>query len=230
LANIGAGIVLGGINHYLYNNSSWGLEHLGILLAVWVLANFALGRSLVGEAQEGPTSTFSFGTGLIETGARQNIFIILLALSLVFSVIYTFAFVLNLDDMLIPTLILYFIAAILAGVSFALKKDMPRNFGFIALAVFLFADGITAMLYTFMPDTPIYILYPYLAVISLACAIYFVFQKWVLKNIGFLMLSGSLISTGLSYFFIEDLLIYKPFIMISAIFALPAAVLLFLRK
>lgn len=234
-ANIGAGIVLGGINYYLFNNTSWGLEYLGILLAVWVIGNFALGRSLVGEAQEGSnefSSTLSSRTGnpLTETGTRQNIFMILLASSLVFSAIYTFAFVLNVDVLLIPALILNGIAAILAGISFALKKDMPRSFGFIALAVFLFVDGITAMLYTFMPDTPIYILYPYLAVISLACAIYFIFQKWVLKNIGFLMLSGYLISTGLVYFFIEDLLIYKPFLVISAIFALPAAVFLFLRK
>ena len=235
LANTGAGIVLGGINYYLFNNTSWGLEYLGILLAVWIIGNFALGRSLVGETQEGPnefSSTLSSRTGtpLTETGTRPNIFIILLALSLVFSVIYTFAFVLDLGVLINPVIILYGIAAILAGLSFALKKDMPRSFGFIALAVFLFVHGITAILYVFMPDSPLFVLYPYMAVIPLACAIYFIFQKWVLKNFGFLMLSGYLISTGLCYFFIEDLLIYKPFLVISAIFALPAAVLLFLRK
>jgi hypothetical protein len=235
LANTGAGIVLGGINYYLFNNTSWGLEHLGLLLIFWIVGNFALGRSLVGETQKGPnefSSTLSSRTGtpLTETGTRQNIFIILLALSLVFSVIYTFAIVLDLGVLINPVIILYGIAAILAGLSFALKKDMPRSFGFIALTVFLFVHGITAILYVFMPDSPLFVLYPYMAVIPLACAIYFIFQKWVLKNFGFLMLSGYLISTGLCYFFIEDLLIYKPFLVISAIFALPAAVLLFLRK
>ena len=172
-------------------------------MAVWVIGNFALGRSLVAETQEGPTSTFSSRTGLTGTGARQNIFIILLASSLVFSVIYTFVFVLGLDVLLNPAIILCGIATILTGVSFALKREMPMSFGFITLAVFLLADGIAALLYALKPDAPLYILYPYIAVISLACAIYFVFQKWVLKNIGFLMLSGYLISAGLSYFFIR---------------------------
>lgn len=232
-ANTGAGIVLGGINYYLFNNTGWGLEHLGILLAVWIIGNFALGRSLIGAAQEGPnefSSTLSSGTGLIGTGARQNIFIILLASSLVFSIIYAFAYIFGLDVLINPILILYGVAAILAGVSFALKKDMPRSFGFIALAVFLFVDGTVAILYIFMPDAPLYILYPYMAVIPLACAVHFIFQKWILKNFGFLMLSGYLISTGLSYIFIVNTSIYKPFLILSAIFALPAAIFLFLRK
>ena len=218
-----------------FNNTSWGLEYLGILLAVWIIGNFALGRSLVAEAQEGPNEFSSMpssrtGTPLTGTGARQNIFIILLASSLVFSVLYTFAFIFGLDVLINPVIILYGIAAILAGLSFVLKKDMPRSFGFIALAVFLFVHGITAILYVFMPDSPLFVLYPYMAVIPLACAIYFIFQKWVLKNFGFLMLSGYLISTGFCYFFIVDTPIYKPFLILSAVFALPAAVLLFLRR
>ena len=232
-----AGIALGLLHNYLYrvDGLDWWSLHLGILLVVWLIGNFALGRKLVGGIQEGPnefSSTLASrdDTPLIGTDARQNIFIILLALSLAFSAIYSFAYVLSLDFLLIPLLILYSIASILAGISFAVKREMPVNFGFITLAVFLFVDGITVILYTFMPDSQLYILYPYLGILALCCAVYFVFQKGILKNIGFLMLSGYLISTGISYFFIEGLLVYRIFSVLSAIFALPAAVFLFLRR
>jgi len=73
----------------------------------------------------------------IETGARHNILLVLFSIYLVlaglFSLIFVFDETGSLKD---ATSILYGIASILAGVSFILIKELPRNFGFITLAIF----------------------------------------------------------------------------------------------
>ncbi|MBE0669638.1 MAG: caspase family protein [Anaerolineales bacterium] len=49
--NLVAGMVLGLFHIYLYNEiSEWSGSYLSLLLALWVLGNFALGRKMVGEA------------------------------------------------------------------------------------------------------------------------------------------------------------------------------------
>jgi hypothetical protein len=54
-ANTVAGMLLGWLHIYLFDNSGWGKEHLLILSSVWILYNFALGPTLMREAQ-GQTS------------------------------------------------------------------------------------------------------------------------------------------------------------------------------
>jgi hypothetical protein len=126
-------------------------------------------------------------------------------------------------------LILYGIAAILAGASLVLKKEAWRNFGFVSLAIFLFLDGVTTLVYFFNSEYPTYLIR--LSVIfSLGSGFYFLFWRQVLKNTGFLMLAGYLISVSVAYFFLADAPLFKTFLVISTIFALPAAVLFFVRK
>jgi hypothetical protein len=147
----------------------------------------------------------------------------------VFSALFALVFALDLFDLQKPLLILYGVAAILTGLSLV-RKDAPlRNFGIVTLAVFLFLDGINTVLLAFNSDYPLYLM-SLTGIISLSAGIYFLFQRQIFKKIGLLMLSGYLICSSLSYFFITDAPIYGTFSMVSAILAIPAAISFFLRK
>jgi len=74
----------------------------------------------------------------------------------------------------------------------------------------------------FIPEYPP--LFTLTGIVALSSGIYFLFQRQILKNIGFLMLSGYLIWISLAYFFIVDIKIYETFSIITAIFALAAAI------
>ncbi len=230
-ANVAAGIILGWLQNYLYDASSnWWSLHLGILLAVWLIGNFALGRTLVEETQEeSNTLPARPNTELIEAGARQNIFLMLVSISLVFSALYAFILVPFLFDLVKLASILYSITGILIGLSFVLKKDIPRNLGFITLAIFLFLNGLNFLILAFNPEYPPYLTI-FAGVFALLSGIYFIFRRQILKYIGFLMLSGHLIWTSLAYFFVSDTPVFETFFIISAIFAVPAAISFFLRK
>jgi hypothetical protein len=234
-ANTVAGLLLGWLHFYLFNNSGWGKEHLLILFSVWILYNFALGPTLMGEAQEKILSTSQTlpekpVTELPETRARQNLFLILLSTYLVFSALYSFAFALDLSSLKYISLILGGAAGIIVAVVFILKKEVPRNFGFITLAIFLLLEGINSELYAFISEYPLYLI-AFTGILSLLSGIYFVFRRQILKHIGFLTLSGYLISISFAYYFsMWDFTIHKAFLIVSSIFALPSAVLFFSRK
>jgi hypothetical protein len=239
-ANTAAGALLGGLQFYLKENVAsigWSAEDLAKLLAFWVIGNFVLGAILVRKAQEksknfsptapGIKSTIDF----IDTGARQNIFLMLFSIYLVLAALVGFIFVLNEPGLLeTAASIFYGIASILAGVSFILRKETPKNFGFIALTIFLFLDGITIELSAFNPNYPPYLLFTLSGIISLSSGIFFVSRREIWTNLGFMMVSGYLISTSLAYFGIMNLTIFNTFLIISAIFALLAAITFFRRN
>jgi hypothetical protein len=235
VANTVAGMLLGWLHIYLFNNSGWGKEHMLILFSVWILYNFALGPTLMGEAQEKIFNTpqrpaVKRVTELPETGARQNLFLLLLSTFLVFSALYSLVFALDLYSLQNVSLILGGAAGISAAVVFILKKDVPRNLGFITLAIFLLLDGINIELYAFISEYPLY-LFALTGILSLLSGIYFVFRRQILKHIGFLTLSGYLISISFAYYFsVWDFTIYEVFLIISAIFALLSAVFFLSRK
>jgi uncharacterized caspase-like protein len=233
-ANITAGVALGFLHNYLYDHTWWAEEHLGILLAIWVIGNLALGSILTGKVQErsGNASTapsdgrrdFEY----IKTGARQNIFLLLLSVCLVFGALYSFLFVFLAGPELI-SLTSYAITALLVGVFFIARKEVPRNFGFITLASFFFLDGINGLFYVFNPDMPL-LLISLTGFISLASGTFFVSQRETWKNLGFIMLSGALISVSIAYFDIANLDIYSTFSTINGFFAILAAVFIFWGK
>jgi drug/metabolite transporter (DMT)-like permease len=235
-ANTVAGIILGGLHYYLYNNSSWGTEHTGILLILWIIGNFAFGRSVIEETEEKFGNFLSSPSAkpvpkLIETGTRENFFLILLSVSLVLSTLYTLVYLLDVYELQKPLLALYGLASISTGITFILKKEIPRNFGFVTLAIFLFLDGIITVLYAFNSDAPPHLLTALTGIIPLFSGIYFIFQRQILKNVGFLSLCGYLISIGLAYFFIiQDEFWFKTFLVVAGIFALLAVISFFRRK
>src|SRR3972149_2098496 len=167
----------------------------------------------------------------IETGARHNILLVLFSIYLVlaglFSLIFVFDETGSLKD---ATSILYGIASILAGVSFILIKELPRNFGFITLAIFLLLDGINVERIAINnSDYPLYY-FTLIGIIALVSGVFFGFQRGTWKNFGFIMLSGYPITTGAAGMCVYDTTINHAFLLISVIFSLPAAVSFFLRR
>ncbi len=235
-ANTLAGTVLGWLHKYLYESiDGWGHEDLGKLLALWIIINFALGLILLRTTQESakkfsPALPTKPAAELIETGTQQNIFFILLSLSLVFFALFIFSTALGLtgsDDVI---WILLGITDISVGVSFALKKEIPRNIGFIALASSLFLDGIIIELIALNPDYFPQSLFVFPGLISLSSGIFFAFQRETRKNFGFTLLSGYLISLSLAQIAANQSPIENIFVNISALIALPAAFFLFRDK
>lgn len=153
----------------------------------------------------------------------------LLSVSLVLAAVSNFVIKFELYDLIKTFLILYGAAAIPTAISFIVKKEVPRNFGFITLAVFLLLDGINVELFAYNENYPLYF-FILNGITALVCAIYFVSQKETWKNFGFIMLSGYLIMTGLAGLASGRGDIVFTLLFIAGLFAIPAAGYFFLRE
>jgi hypothetical protein len=238
-ANTAAGAILGGLLLYR-TNIDWSVEDLAKLLTLWVIGNFVLGPILIRKTQEKPTD-FSAAVvvgsqaELMETGARQNIFVMLLPIYLVLDAFVAFIIVRSeYDSSSIPEFlgntpwILYGIVGIVAGVSLFLKKEASRNFGFITLAIFLLLNGIIVEMFALKNDYPTYFfLIP--GMISLLSGMFIIFQRETWKHLRYILLSGYLIFASVVYFGVSQNYVSNAF-SIRAIFALLAAVFFILRK
>jgi|GEM_PF-2047217 len=222
--NIAAGVALGLLHNYVKSIGLWWEAHLGIVLLLWLVGNYVLGLFRIGKIQESSKNSSS----VIEAGARQNIFLLLLSISLVLASIANTLLVLELYNLLNTFWVLYGISAILVSLSIMLKKDIPRNFGFITLAVFMFFDGVNVERLAANSEYPL----DYFAlngITALVSGFYFVSQGATWKNFGFIMLSGFLISIGVAGITVETEQNHT-FLIFSILFAIPAAVYFFLRK
>jgi hypothetical protein len=234
-ANAAAGIVFGLFHRSLYYAGiDWGHGDLSIPLVVWLIGNFALGPILMRKTQERSKDLLSPlpakpSAELIETRTRQNIFFILLSLSLLVFVLLVFTTVLSLTSAADILWILLGIAHILVGITFILKKEVPRNFGFITLVISSFLNGIIVELIAFSSNLP-QSLFTFPALMSLSSGIFFATQRETRKNFGFLVLSGYLISLSIAQIGIYISAINNTFLIISALFALPAAIFFFRDK
>jgi hypothetical protein len=166
-------------------------------------------------------------------GARQNIFFMILSIYLVLAALLSLiawlreSALLSLSNSLPNAIfLLYGVAGVFVGVSLISKKEIPRNFGFITLSAFAFLDGITTLLRIFFGNPPTELLW-LLGTISLSSGVFFISQGeiWKNKNTGFILLSGYLIAIGIRANSYDPAHI---FFIISALFALPAAIF-FLR-
>ena len=232
-ANAATAIVLGLIHRSLYYaDVGWEHGHLRIPFVVWLIGNVVLGPILMRKAQE-RSKDFSSplpakpAAELTETGTRQNIFFILLSFALVLFALFAFSTAVGLtgsDDVI---WIFLGIADILVGISFVLKREIPRNIGFITLAASLFLDGIIIELIAFNSDYFSQSLFVYPGLISLSSGIFFAFQRETRKNFGFILLSGYLISLSLAQITANQSSLEDIFFNIAALLALPAAFFLF---
>lgn len=232
-ANTLAGTVLGAVHFYLKENADWGTEDLAKLLAFWVIGNFVLGLILMRKAQENVSPALPIQS-ITEIGAHRNIFAILLPIYLILFAFVAFINVLyeygSISDSLVnASLTLYGIVSILVGISFIRIKDIPRNLGFVALTIFLFLNGINVELFAFIPDFPDYF-FPIPGMMALLSGIFFVSQKDTWKHLRYIMLSFYLLFVSLVYFGADAVNGTYIFSIITAIFALLAAIFFFLRK
>lgn len=223
--NIAAGVALGLLHNFVKSRGLWWEQHLGIVLVLWLVGNYVLGLFRIGKIQESSKNSSS----VIEAGARQNIFLLLLSISLVLASIANTLLVLELYDFLDPLWTLYGISAILVSISVMLKKDIPRNFGFITLSVFMFFDGINVVRLASYGEYPMFY-FALNGIAALVSGFYFVSQGTTWKNFGFIMLSGYLISTGVAGITVNTSELNRTFSIFSILFALPAAIFFFLHK
>ena len=224
--NIAAGLILGLFHIYIYTQTGdWWDFHLYILLAIWVVSNFAFGPILIAETQQASGKL----PVLLETGARQNIFILLLSITLVISALSNFIIKLEVYNLINPFLTLYGVVATLTGILLFLKKDVPKNFGFMMLAVFLILDGINVERFIYDSNFLQYF-FAVNGIFAVVSGLFFIARKEIWKNFGFLMLSGYLISTGAAGITAYNPELSLTFLVISTFFAIPAAIFFFLRK
>ena len=234
-ANMAGGIILGGINYFLYEYTDWWGKD--VLFRLLLLANFVLGTVLIRRIQAKPKEHSSKPvTEFIEAGPRQNFFVLLLS---TFLALFGFVHIINglsasslvnISSFLSDTVgTLQGIMSILAGVSFFLIKGVPRNFGFVTLAIFLLLNGIVSVLFAYDSYSSRYIFYiP--GTLSLLPGVFFVSRRELRKYLRYIMLSAYLIFVGLVYFGAD--IVYSTYIfsIVAAILALLAAVFFFLRK
>ena len=233
--NLAAGLTLGLLHNFLYNhNSEWWDTHLSILLTIWVIGNFAFGLFLLNQqrAEAGhasPILSAQNTTNWIETKPYHDPFYIFIALSLLLFFLAILSGFLSLTSEANIFTVLLGVTNILVGILFLLKKDVPRNFGFITLAVSWFLFGIFIELQFFTPDFP-GSLYAIPGFFSLLSGIFFVTQKETNKDVRFVVLSGFLLLRGIANIGSQISVVYDSFILLSAFLALVTAVLFFRGK
>jgi len=239
--NTATGAILGGLHYYFYSTTGSGHENLRTLLALWLIANFVLGPILMRTTlPELPSSVpplpIRSDPGLINTKARQNIFVIWLSIFLVLYALVSFVSMLvdsgslrlpgSLEG---PTVALTGIASLVAGLSVFRIKEIPKSFGLVALAIFLVSNGLIFGLFALNHNDPSYhFLIP--AMLALLAGAFFVSRKETWKSFSYIALSGYLIFVSLAYFGLDKFLGTSIFSIITAIFAFLAAIFFIVRK
>ncbi|HJS19778.1 MAG TPA: caspase family protein [Anaerolineales bacterium] len=218
---VSIGITLGYLIYYLVENVGiWQKEHAGVLFAAWAIGSLIVGILLMRNAQ--PVSQrFS---ALPATGTRRNIFFTLLSSALILGAISNVLALLGMWDIVRIFWILYGITAIPAGISFFVKKDLPRNFGMVSLAVFLILDGINVEGLVINEYYPLY-LFTANAIPALASGIYFLARKETWRDFGFLMLSVYLVTNAGAGILVYDSGgdMNRAFALLASLFAVLAA-------
>jgi uncharacterized membrane protein HdeD (DUF308 family) len=224
-ANMVTGFGLGAFNKYLYENTGWGVEDLLLLLAVWAVFNAVLGPRLMRG-----THTDSKGWSMIlESGTVPNVMRLLLIASLVVGSIANALIVLEKFDSLTPFWTLYGVTAILFGVTLLSNWEIPKNFGFITLAIYMLFDGFNVERLAFNNNYPLYY-FTLNGIFALLAGTYWAFQKETWKSFSLILLCGGLIVIGVACFFVYDTTVNNAMLALSVLFSVPAAVALALRK
>ena len=176
-----------------------------------------------------PQEKLKVSSPIVEEGARRNIFLLLLSISLIVGAIVSLLIIFENYDYRQIFYILYSISAVFLSIAFLWKKEIPRNIGFVTLAIFSLINGINAAQSAFQSDYS----YNYVVlngIMALVSGVFFISQRASWKNFGFLMLSGALITIGLSGLAIYDTTVYNVFLAAFVLFAFPAATFFILRK
>jgi hypothetical protein len=230
-ANVAAGIILALVHEFINANSPWWIPDQ--LFAVYLIGNFVLGTFLLWKASGGSKSLPAAypqrpAAKLVETDTRQNIFFITLSTSLILYSLVVFTTALGLTSAKDLFTIILGATNIFLGIAFFLKKEIPRNFGFITLVVSTVLYGMMAEIDHFTPDfTLSYFSIP--ALLSLSSGIFFASHQETRRDVRFMLLSGFLIVLSVAQIVIDLSGVYNAFSIIAALLAIPAAIF-FLRN
>jgi hypothetical protein len=124
---------------------------------------------------------------------------------------------------------LYGITTILVGLSIIMNRELPRDFGFITLALFLFFDGFNVVRLAFNPEYSLYY-FTLNGILAMVSGVFWISQKETWRNIGFIALSAYLIVTGASGLVVYDSEANNIVLAISVFFSVPAAIFIVMRK
>lgn len=222
-----AGFVLGYLQKYLHENvSGWHEVHIGLLVAAWVTGSLVLGLILIRNAQTERREPI-----IPEIGARHNVFLLLLSISLLLAALSILMLVGEIYEFQRILLFLYAITGSLAGVSFFIVRDIPRNFGFISLAISLVLEAFI-LVQLALEQEPSRIYQMTAALPALASGLFFLVHRETWGNFSYLLLAGYLLIVG-----VVGVLDYSygweftaPSLMIAALFAVPSAVFFLIRR
>lgn len=230
-ANVGAGLGLGLLHELINANSEWWIPDE--LFAIFLISNFALGTILFWKASQGlkqlsPASPYQPAARFVEADTRQNIFFLTLSTSLILYSLVVFTTAVGLTGPADLFTILLGAANIFVGIAFFLKKEIPRNLGFTALAVASVLYGIMTEINYFSYDfTQSY--FAISALLSLSSGIFFASQRETRKDVRFILLSGFLIALSAAQIVIDISGVYNAFSIIAALLAIATAIF-FLRS
>jgi uncharacterized caspase-like protein len=220
------GLGLGGLHSNLYSHSNWdwGYEDVRTLLIIWSIINLLLGLVLIRFRK--PKADLSLFPA---TGKPRNWFFLLLSISLIIGNLGSVIFVSQQSEVAHILWVLYGIIAILAGLSFW-RSGMPRNFGWITLALFLLIDGINTGMLGIKPDHyPLYY-FSIGGVLAWTSGMFFAFHRETWKNIALLLLTGYLVAVGAANIAAYDDSLSPVLLIASVFFGILAAGLLFAQK
>ena len=167
--------------------------------------------------------------GLVEAGTQQNIFFISLSLSLILYFLLFFSITLGQTSAKDIFTVLFGIADILVSLFYILKKEIPRNFGFIALVISSFLFGVMVEINHFNDHFSASLL-SIPALVSLSSGLFFITQNETRKDFRFITLSVFLISVSIAQIARNIPVVYSTFSIIAAVCALATAICFFRNK
>ncbi len=124
--------------------------------------------------------------------------------------------------------VLYGIVAILTGILFWRSKT-PRNFGWIALVLFLLIDGANTALLGLDGDYPLYY-FMLGGIVAWAAAVFFASHRETWRKVVYVLLTGFLIAVGTADVVVYDTSVSPALLMIAALLGIIASVLLLMQQ
>ena len=217
--NMVVGALLGGINDFLSSASGWGNSERDQLFVFWIVCMLVLAPQALRDKLPGRIVP-------VETSARRNIVLLLLSISLVVAAVGNVLLITERSPQIFWGM--YAVCAIVTGALF-FRKGLPRNLGFIALAVGLILNGISVAFFVLDSSFSVYY-FAFSGILALVSSVYFITHKETRGLPAFLLLSGYLLFDGLAGITAPVPVVSYPLLGIASIFAIITAVLFLIRR
>jgi hypothetical protein len=219
VGNMIVGALLGGINEFLFSVSGWGSSERDQLFVFWIVCILVLAPQALRDILPGRIVP-------VETSARRNIFLLLLSISLLAAAVANVLLITEQSPQFFWSI--YALCAIVTG-ALSFRKELPRNLGFIALAVYLILNGINVAFLVLNSSFSVYY-FAFSGILALISGIYLIAHKESRGLPAFLLLSIYLLFNGLAGIAAPVTVVHYSLLGIASIFAIVTAVLFLIRK